>query len=69
MYQTKFRPIQVTGNLFHYYLFDFVLFFQISILSFSLKQVTLENLERFTNVSLLLQLIKICAFKFRVKLS
>lgn len=57
MYQTKFRLVQVTGNLFDYYLFDFVLFFQISILSSSLKQVTLQNLERLTNVSLLIQLI------------
>lgn len=57
MYQAKFRLVQVTGNLFDYYLFDFALFFQISVLSSSLKLVTLQNLERFTNMSLLIQLI------------
>lgn len=57
MYQIKFRLVQVTENLFDYYLFDFALFFQISVLSSSLKLVTLQNLERFTNMSLLIQLI------------
>lgn len=57
MYQIKFRLVQVTGNLFDYYLFDFALFFQISVLSSSLKLVILQNLERFTNMSLLIQLI------------
>lgn len=57
MYQIKFRLVQVTENLFDYYLFDFALFFQISVLSSSLKLVILQNLERFTNMSLLIQLI------------